>query len=189
MEYIVDKPHLINPKKLPIVEFAIDDVRILKKKEKIVEQIKKKASNQIKLTSNQDIQKKKSETMEKQSKQTLAKIEIRKYLEESYKGTPDVATLNELLNQVFSRGPRQRMRKQLEKKFNIELEEGTSHTQTKKVKNENLENLKKDVSTLKEKILKRREAKKKAPPVDPELAKQMESARNALKVFFIMVIG
>mmetsp|Transcript_21784 Transcript_21784/g.25290 ORF Transcript_21784/g.25290 Transcript_21784/m.25290 type:complete len:157 (+) Transcript_21784:456-926(+) len=121
--------------------------------------------------------------MEKNSKQTLAKLEIRKYLDEGYKGVPDVQTLTNLLNQVFSRGPRQRMQKQLEKKFNIELKEETTSTPKKKRDN-SVELMKKDALSLKEKLQRRKESKekKKAAPVDPELQQQMESARNTLKL-------
>jgi len=117
IEYLSENYKLISSVKIPLIEFAIDDVRLLKKKEKIVEKIKQK-NDKIKGERKAAEEKNKDVVISDwKNKEKVAKIEIEKILTENDKSR--LPELNEFLKRIKSRGLKQRLWKKTKLQFEI----------------------------------------------------------------------
>ena len=111
---------------MPIVEFAIEDFRELKKKEKILQKIKGKAEQQKK----EETPKPKKVDAEKKNAEQLAKMKIEKLLEEEG-NKHSLSEIKGLLKKIQSRGIKQRLKKRVAYKFNLEKQEKNKENASK----------------------------------------------------------
>ena len=107
----------INNALLPIIEFAIQDIRVINKKLKIFE---KKQEHQKQIQERNNVEKKK-EKKEKKEKQRESQDKVNKQIIEQMITNDTVvqnkAKIKEILKRMKSRGTRQRLRKRIEKQY------------------------------------------------------------------------
>jgi len=99
---------------VPIVEFALEDVRELKKKEKILQKLKGKAEQQKK-EEKEKPKKEKKENVEEKNAEKLAKIKIEQYLQDGK--NEYLPQVKALLKKIHSRGLKQRLKKRVAQTF------------------------------------------------------------------------
>jgi len=118
VEYLIKNYQLVSRTRVPIIEFAIDDVRLSRKKEKIVENIKKKQEKVKKEKKYTDPKEDDAKKLESRNREKVAKLAISQILEEN--DITKIKEAKENLSNIISRGLKQRLKKKIDAQFHIQ---------------------------------------------------------------------
>ena len=130
MEKIKEDYSLLSKSRVPIVEFAIEDIRELKKREKILQKIHNKKEE---MSKNTEAKVDKPEIEAKKNSEKLAKVRLEELLElEATDRKYEEVKL--LMRKIKSRGLKQRLKKKVDvkyAKFNKNKQGNDKNAQTK----------------------------------------------------------
>lgn len=156
LEKIKTKYHLISTKKTPIVEFAFEDIKEVRKRENVLKKLEENKKKFAKPAEEVNEEEKERKAKERKNTQTIAKIQIELLTEN---GNPDsIEKIREYLKQVASRGLKQRLKKKISEKFNIPM------SQVEKGENAAQDAPKAPRLRIKDKIARKEEIKKERTP-------------------------
>jgi len=110
---------MISEQKVPIIEFAFEDIKVVKKKEKILEKIKKNREAHTTKLDDKDEEKERKKK-ELKNAQNLAKLQLEQLLAEGKK--EDFNKVKELLSKIKSRGLKQRLKKRIKQVYGLPQE-------------------------------------------------------------------
>ena len=134
MSKIKDNYKLIS-ERLPIVEFAIEDIRELKKREKLLKKLQ--STKKVEVKTDGDAKKKKKEELadkEEKNAEKLARLRISQLLEQDDTSEKALSEVKTLMKKVKSRGLLQRLKKKIATKFPASAEQKPKEKEAKQNK-------------------------------------------------------